>query len=76
MREAVRFSCRDTLHKTPEACVTHWKQRAYVYIVHTCRVASFSACERQISMFELEINSARSKNVHFILVLFCKTMNS
>lgn len=60
MREAVMFSYRDILHKIPEAFVTQRKHIAYVYIVHTCQVDSSCSCERQMSVFELELNSACS----------------
>ena len=63
MREAVRSSYRDTLRKIPQASLTQRKRIAYVYIVQTGRVEPSSPCERQISVFELEINSTCLKKV-------------
>jgi hypothetical protein len=68
-REVVRFSCTDILRKIPEVFVTQRRQTAYVYIGHTCRVDSFSACERQTVVFALQI-ALVPKTVHFFLFFF------
>lgn len=72
MREAVRSSYRETLRKIPEAAVTRRKQTACVYIVQTGRVEPSSPCERQISVFELEINSTCLKKVQIFRYYFAK----
>lgn len=69
MREAVRFSYRDILHKIPEAFVTQRKHIAYVYIVRTCRVETSCACERQMPVFELELNSACSMKENLTIMI-------
>lgn len=69
MREAVRFSYRDILHKIPEASVTQRKHIAYVYIGHTCTVETSFACERQTSVFELELNSACSMKENLTITI-------
>lgn len=69
MREAVRFSYRDILRKIPEAFVTQKKHIAYVYTGHTCRVETSCSCERQISVFELEINIACSMKENLTITI-------